>query len=408
MSQDLMRANGYLVTKRAIDSVCAGLLLLLLLPVLGVVALLVRVRLGGPVLFTQRRPGKDEKVFTLYKFRSMVPPDPTKGLVSDQDRLTPFGQMLRSTSLDELPSLWNILKGEMSFVGPRPLLVSHLPRYSPEQGKRHLIRPGLTGLAQVSGRNLLPWDERLGLDVEYVERVSWKLDLWILVQTFAVVLKRTGISQSKEEITMEEFFGPRSFSTLALRPTEGLRVPRGIEMMPGCSCGHEFHDRGGSATVEYQNWVTLRDHTPLLYDWVAVDPANSTAKAVCGLTLVNAQMTGRQSKVISQLMVDRNIHRDVAQEKGLVAELYVAVLRPEHAITETDAAQEVTTIGFQAISLVTTRALALGVKELRVTCAKTNDLMLTPLLQFGFEIIRSVLQSNNYLLSFETNLGQSD
>ncbi|XBH22166.1 sugar transferase [Jonesiaceae bacterium BS-20] len=392
MSQDLMQANGYLVTKRAIDSVGAGLLLLLLLPVLGVVALLVRVRLGGPVLFSQRRPGKDEKEFTLYKFRSMVQPDPTNGLISDQDRITPFGQMLRSTSLDELPSLWNILKGEMSFVGPRPLLVSHLPRYSPEQGKRHLIRPGLTGLAQVSGRNLLPWDERLGLDVEYVERVSWKLDLWILVQTFAVVLNRTGISQSKEEITMEEFFGPLSFSTLALRPTEGLRVPRGIEMMPGCSCGHEFHDRGGSATVEYQNWVTLRDHTPLLYDWVAVDPANSTAKAVCGLTLVNAH----------------NFHRGVAQGTDLVAELYVAVLRPEHAITETDAAQEVTTIGFQAISLVTTRALALGVKELRVTCAKTNDLMLTPLLQFGFEIIRSVLQSNNYLLSFETNLGQSD
>lgn len=239
MTPHLPSANRYLVTKRALDFTAAGILLVLLSPVLGVIAIVVRVRLGSPVIFTQKRPGRDEEVFTLYKFRTMAVPNPGRGLVSDFERMTPFGQILRSASLDELPSLWNIFKGDMSFVGPRPLLVAYLPRYSPQQRKRHVMCPGLTGLAQVNGRNLLAWDDRLGLDVEYVTRVSWRLDVLILLRTVAVVLKKTGISQS-QEVTMEEFFGPMAFSTLQLRPAYGElspaygnRVSQAVEMMPG-------------------------------------------------------------------------------------------------------------------------------------------------------------------------------
>lgn len=418
MSQDLLKSKGYLATKRTLDAIGAGLLLLLLLPVLSVVAVLVRVRLGPPVLFLQQRPGKDEALFTLIKFRSMVQQDSGAGVASDRDRLTHFGKVLRSTSLDELPSLWNILKGEMSFVGPRPLLVSHLPRYSPEQCKRHLVRPGLTGLAQVNGRNLLPWDERLALDVEYVDHMSLRLDLQILLQTVAVALRGTGVSQSAEEVTMEEFFGPMSFPTLTLQPIQGVQGLSGIEVIPECSCGREFHVRDGSTLVEYQNWVTLRNRAPRCHDWVAVDPGTHTAKAVCGLTLVGTQLMGQGTTMHNRQIVgpkgewhsDPTVgHQQSAGQPPpvvFVAELYVAVLRPDHPTSETEATREMATIAFQAISLVTTRALAMGVKELRVTCTKTNNLMLTPLMQFGFEIIKSVLQTNNYLLRYETNLGQ--
>lgn len=178
-----------LLAKRLIDFLAAGLLLVLLWPVIAIVALLVHLRLGSPVLFRQERIGKDERPFTVLKFRTML-----EGTGSDAERLTQFGQFLRATSLDELPELWNILLGEMSFVGPRPLLPRYLPYYNEREKLRHRMRPGLTGLAQVKGRNALGWNERLALDAEYIETFSLKLDAWIAWRTVMVVLGRNGVN----------------------------------------------------------------------------------------------------------------------------------------------------------------------------------------------------------------------
>ncbi|WP_445258378.1 sugar transferase [Nocardioides aurantiacus] len=189
-----MRGAAYDPLKRVIDVFLGGLALVVSLPVQAVVAVLVRRRLGAPVLFRQDRPGKDERVFELVKFRTMVDPDPARGLVSDEERLTPFGMVLRSTSLDELPTLWNVVRGDMSLVGPRPLLVRYLDRYSPVERRRHEVRPGVTGLAQVSGRNALTWSDKFARDLEYVEQRSLALDARIVVRTLLQVLRRDGIS----------------------------------------------------------------------------------------------------------------------------------------------------------------------------------------------------------------------
>ena len=194
----------YDATKRALDASVAAVGLVATAPLQAVVALAVLAKHGRPVLFRQPRPGKDGRVFELVKFRTMLLPDAQR--VSDADRLTPLGRFLRSTSLDELPTLWNVLKGEMSLVGPRPLLVQYLERYSPEQDRRHEVRPGVTGLAQVRGRNGLDWDEKLALDVEYVDHRSLALDLRILWETVAVVVLRRGIS-ADGHVTMAEFQG---------------------------------------------------------------------------------------------------------------------------------------------------------------------------------------------------------
>lgn len=193
--------------KRFFDIVLSLTALILLSPVLLIVAVLVRVKLGSPVIFCQERPGKNEKIFRLYKFRSMTDGrDENGNLLPDEVRLTKFGRILRSTSLDELPELWNILKGDMSIVGPRPLLVKYLPRYNEEQRHRHDARPGLTGLAQVNGRNAISWEERFAYDVEYVRSVGFLLDLRILFLTVAVVFRRSGIHSAGSE-TQEEFMG---------------------------------------------------------------------------------------------------------------------------------------------------------------------------------------------------------
>ena len=195
--------------KRFFDIVLSACALAVLSLVLLIVAVLVRVKLGSPVIFCQERPGKDEKIFKLYKFRSMTDArDEDDELLPDEVRLTRFGKLLRSTSLDELPELWNILKGDMSIVGPRPLLVKYLPRYSAEQHRRHDVRPGLTGLAQVSGRNAISWEEKFALDVEYVDRVSFFLDIKIVFLTVVVVFRRSGIHSSTSE-TQEEFLGTK-------------------------------------------------------------------------------------------------------------------------------------------------------------------------------------------------------
>ncbi len=201
-----MRAErwSYDVVKRGLDVTVSAVGLVLSAPVQLVTAGIVLATDGRPVLFRQERPGKDGVVFELVKFRTMRHPDATH--VTDADRLTTVGRLLRSTSLDELPTLWNVLKGDMSLVGPRPLLVEYLPRYSPQQARRHEVRPGVTGLAQVSGRNGLSWEDKFALDVEYVDQRSLRLDLSILVRTVRSVLQRQGIS-GQGEATMSVFVG---------------------------------------------------------------------------------------------------------------------------------------------------------------------------------------------------------
>ena len=193
--------------KRLLDLGLTIPALVVLSPILGVVAALVRVRLGSPVLFRQQRPGLREHPFTLQKFRTMTDARDADGnLLPDAQRLTRFGLLLRSTSLDELPELWNVLRGEMSLVGPRPLLMEYLDRYTPEQARRHEVKPGLTGWAQVNGRNAITWEQRFALDVWYVDHCSLRLDLQIITSTIWKILKREGISQLGQ-VTMEEFKG---------------------------------------------------------------------------------------------------------------------------------------------------------------------------------------------------------
>ena len=199
-----MKRRPYDLVKRAIDILIAGLTLILTCPIQLVVALLVRINLGSPVLFKQQRPGRSGRMFTMYKFRTMR--DITEDLVSDEDRITPFGSWLRSTSLDELPELLNVLKGDMSIVGPRPLLPEYLPLYTARQARRHEVRPGVTGLAQVKGRNAMPWAERLAWDVRYVETRSFALDCRIVLDTFKVVLAREGITE-EGQVAMTDFEG---------------------------------------------------------------------------------------------------------------------------------------------------------------------------------------------------------
>ena len=187
--------------KRLIDIVVSAAGIIVLSPVLLILWILVRVKLGKPAIFTQERPGKDEKIFKLYKFRSMTDERDEKGeLLPDEVRLTAFGEKLRGTSLDELPELFNILKGDMSLIGPRPLLVGYLPYYTKREQLRHSVRPGLTGLAQVSGRNFIAWDDRLAKDVEYVENLSLLLDLKILLRTVMVVFKRADVAVETDSV----------------------------------------------------------------------------------------------------------------------------------------------------------------------------------------------------------------
>ena len=193
--------------KRPLDAFLATGAIIVLSPILLVTAILVRIKLGSPVLFTQERPGLDGKIFKLYKFRSMTDARDDKGnLLPDSQRLSAFGQKLRSTSLDELPELINMVKGDMAVVGPRPLLVQYLERYNEHQARRHEVRPGFTGLAQVNGRNAISWEEKFDWDVKYVDRISFLGDLRIVIRTIGVVFSHSGIS-SESSATMEEFMG---------------------------------------------------------------------------------------------------------------------------------------------------------------------------------------------------------
>lgn len=195
--------------KRMLDFILSLIALIVLSPLMIIIGILVRIKLGKPVIFKQKRPGKNEKIFTLYKFRTMTDEKDEQGnLLADEKRLTKFGMFLRSTSLDELPELWNILKGEMAIVGPRPLLVEYLPLYNEEQKHRHDIKPGLTGLAQISGRNAIQWEEKFKEDIEYVNNITFIQDTKIILKTFIKVFKKDGINQ-EGNATMKKFEGTK-------------------------------------------------------------------------------------------------------------------------------------------------------------------------------------------------------
>ncbi|MGI6649748.1 MAG: sugar transferase [Bacillota bacterium] len=213
----------YLVVKRCIDVIGSGLGLIVLSPILAVVAVAIWMQIGRPIIFRQMRPGLNGQAFYMYKFRTMTDARDARGnLLPDEQRLTPIGKFLRKTSLDELPELINVLKGDMSLVGPRPLLMRYLDRYTPEQAKRHGVKPGITGWAQVNGRNALSWEEKFTLDVWYVDNCSLWLDLKILALTVIKVFKREGIS-AEGSATMPEFMGSFSVNNDQLQA-----VTRGI------------------------------------------------------------------------------------------------------------------------------------------------------------------------------------
>lgn len=255
----------YDVVKRVGDVVLSALALVVLTPVILLVALLVRWRLGAPVLFRQERPGQHGRPFEILKFRTMLPEDEARGVVEDEARLTRFGTLLRAASLDELPELWNVLRGDMSLVGPRPLRVEYLARYTERQARRHEMRPGLTGLAQVSGRNDIGWDDRLGLDVQYVDSRSPLTDARILLRTAGVVLRQDGVDE-EGHATSSIFPGPRRTEDLELRAVR-----------PGDLLGRA-------------EWVTdAPATTDRRHDFVAIDRRSGDVRALCGLT----EMSGR-------------------------------------------------------------------------------------------------------------------
>lgn len=206
-----MQSKGiyYRYVKRPMDIIMSLIALIILSPILLAVAILVRIKLGSPVIFKQQRPGRNEKIFTLYKFRTMTDKKGENGKLLPNDlRLTRFGRLLRSTSLDELPELYNILKGDMSFVGPRPLLVEYLPLYNEEQKRRHEVRPGLTGLAQINGRNLIDWEDRFKFDLVYINNVDFFGDIKIVILTAKKVLLKEGVD-SKHSTFIEPFQGTK-------------------------------------------------------------------------------------------------------------------------------------------------------------------------------------------------------
>lgn len=216
-----LKALMYERIKRVGDVAVSGAALIVLSPVILGTFLMVRAQLGSPVIFRQERPGLHGEVFEMLKFRTMLLPDPVRGRVTDEERMTRLGGFLRSTSLDELPGLVNVLRGEVSLVGPRPLHTRYLGRYSSEQTRRHEVRPGLTGLAQISGRNALSWDDRFDLDLHYVRTRGLRTDLFILLATLPAVLRREGVTEAGHA-TMSEFFGPRRIGNHELRSSAGV------------------------------------------------------------------------------------------------------------------------------------------------------------------------------------------
>jgi lipopolysaccharide/colanic/teichoic acid biosynthesis glycosyltransferase len=198
--------------KRLLDLAVSIPALIVTLPIQAAIAIVIAGKLGRPILFRQLRPGLNGRPFELIKFRTMLPLDPKLRLFDDESRMTALGQRLRATSLDELPALWNVVRGEMSIVGPRPLLMRYLDRYTPEQARRHDVRPGLTGLAQVSGRNAISWEQKFAFDLEYVQSSSARMDGRIILRTAGAVIRRRNIS-APNQVTMPEFIGANQISS---------------------------------------------------------------------------------------------------------------------------------------------------------------------------------------------------
>ncbi|SDS19586.1 sugar transferase [Agrococcus carbonis] len=271
----------YDAVKRSLDVLAAGTGLVLASPVMAATAVVVAATLGRPVLFRQQRPGRGGRPFEIVKFRTMREPDATVGDDNSEARMTRAGSRIRSLSVDELPNLWNVLKGDMSIVGPRPLKTAYLTRYSPRQLRRHEVRPGLTGLAQVSGRNALSWDDRLELDVWYVEHRSLRLDLTVLVRTIGKVLRREGVAE-EGHATVREFFGPTPTDLRLIElAAVGLPArPDGSAAPPGGAPGASWA-LADAATLEVV--AGSRQGDPGRMDWVAVD-RSGRPMTWCGFT----------------------------------------------------------------------------------------------------------------------------
>lgn len=261
------------IAKRTLDCIGAGIGLVVLAPVFAAIWLTVRIKLGSPAIFAQQRPGKNGQLFTMLKFRSMLEEDPASRLVTDDQRSTPFGRRLRATSLDELPTLINVLKGDMSLVGPRPLNVDYLPIYSPHQARRHEVRPGVTGLAQVNGRNLLSWEARFDLDVEYVDRNNLWLDLKILIKTIGQVFSRSGI-EAEGITTMTKFIGAP--------PKDGLTEHAMNERW------HSYGERWQRNPRTISIGATYAHNTSGVRQWIYLDH-DDTPVAICGLSDLGSQ-----------------------------------------------------------------------------------------------------------------------
>lgn len=281
-----MEARAYVRAKRVVD---CGLTLLsapVTLPALAITALAVRLTLGSPVLFRQERPGLNGVPFEMLKFRTMHNIDESRGRVTNEERITKIGSALRRSSVDELPSLYNVLKGHMSLVGPRPLRTSYIPRYTEEQFSRHSVRPGLTGWAQVSGRNSLTWDDRLDIDVAYVDSMGPILDLQILFKTVSKVLLREGVA-AEGQATMSEFFGPDRTTDLSIRRLELKDLPSRVKWLrdPEVREGITIAYWPDQEAMEAWFASAIKDDSRI--DYTAVDRSSGLPKAMCGLTKIS-------------------------------------------------------------------------------------------------------------------------
>jgi lipopolysaccharide/colanic/teichoic acid biosynthesis glycosyltransferase/RimJ/RimL family protein N-acetyltransferase len=348
--------------KRAIDLVVAGTASIACAPVMAGVGLAVRTKLGSPVLFRQERPGLDGKTFEILKFRTMLQPDASRNLVTNEQRMTPFGRFLRSTSLDELPSLINVLRGEMSLVGPRPLRAAYLDRYSDEQRIRHSVRPGLTGLAQTSGRNSLSWDERLKLDIDYVREWSVAKDISILFRTVSKVVRREGIS-SEGQATMSEFFGPEKTTDLAIRPLERRDLRLRVEWLRTSSIRDGISIDFWPEVEAMDEWFGRASQDSTRGDYVAYNHVSGAVEAMMGLVGI----------------------------KDNAAELYIYVNPDSHGRG----------LGRQSMHLLMAKARSRGLTRLRLETKKSNGVSLKLYRRLGFEIDSMHEQGDKLVMSRE-------
>lgn len=359
-----MATIRYVRVKRISDCVLTVLSAPLTLPALALTALLVRVKLGSPVIFRQERPGIHATPFDILKFRTMRNVDESRGRVTNEQRMTKVGEILRSLSLDELPSLLNVLKGDMSLVGPRPLRTSYLPRYTDDQMVRHAVRPGLTGLAQVSGRNALTWDDRLELDIEYVRSVGPLLDLKILLKTVQKVAKREGVA-APGQATMSEYFGPERTVDLYLRPLFDEDLPARTRWLSdptirdGITISYWPNDKD---MVAWHATATLDESRR---DYVAVNRSSHLPEAMCGLTNIN----------------------------GESASLYVYVNPGAHGRG----------YGTQSMQMLISRARHLGLRVIRLETKATNHRARSMYDRLGFKIDRDKSSPDKYVMQLQLN-----